>query len=141
VQTVNAFIGHPEQPSEPEILAALGPSADAWAQFIEWIAQEHCVTTQEWKSFNAAKYGWSLRLKHKARNIVYLGPCAGSFQVSFVLGDKAMNAARRAKFPRAVAQAIATAPHYPEGTGLRLTVKSPRDLPAIRALAAIKLAN
>jgi hypothetical protein len=137
----NAFIGHPHQPSEPEILAALGLSADAWTQFIEWIAQEHGVTGHEWKSFNAAKYGWSLRLKQKARNIVYLGPCAGSFQVSFVLGDKAMNAARRANFPKAVAHVIATAPHYAEGTGLRLIVKTSKDLPAIRTLAAIKLAN
>ena len=141
MESFNAFIGHPQQPSESEIIAALGPSADAWTQFIEWMAQENCVTGQEWKSFNPAKYGWSLRLKQKARNIVYLGPCAGSFQVSFVLGDKAMNAARRANFPTAVARAVATAPHYAEGTGLRLTVKTPKDLPAIRTLAAIKLAN
>ncbi|MFY9745881.1 MAG: DUF3788 family protein [Acidobacteriaceae bacterium] len=141
MQSSNAFIGHPQQPSEPEILAALGPSADAWTQFIDWLAREHCVTGQEWKSFNAAKYGWSLRLKQKARNIVYLGPCAGSFQVSFVLGDKAMNAARHAHLPKAAATALQDAPHYAEGYGVRLRVKNPRDLPSIRTLAAIKLAN
>ena len=40
------------------------------------------------------KYGWSLRLKQKSRNIVYLGPAKGCFMVSFVLSDKALNAAK-----------------------------------------------
>jgi hypothetical protein len=140
LESTNAFIGKFEKPSEPEVLAALGPSADAWTQFIEWMAQEHSVTTQEWKSL-APKYGWSVRLKLKNRNIVYLGPCTGSFQVSFVLGDQAMNAARRGQFPRAVSQAIAEAPHYAEGTGLRLVVHGSKDLAPIRKLAEIKLAN
>jgi hypothetical protein len=141
VESPNAFIGHPQQPSEPEILAALGPSADAWTQFIEWMAQEHCVTSQEWKSSNATKYGWSLRLKQKARNIVYLAPCSRSFQVSFVLGNKAMDAARHSHLPRAVAAVLTNAPHYPEGWGVRLRVKGPKDLHSIRTLAEIKLAS
>jgi len=33
------------------------------------------------------------------------------------------------------------APKYPEGTGIRLTVKSPKDIAALLKLAAIKLAN
>jgi hypothetical protein len=140
MESTNAFIGKSEKPSEAEILAALGAAADAWIQFIEWMAREHSVTAQEWKSL-APKYGWSVRLKVKNRNIVYLGPCTGSFQVSFVLGDRAMNAARRGQFPRAVSQVIAEAPHYAEGTGLRLVVHGPKDLAPIRKLAEIKLAN
>ena len=34
-----------------------------------------------------------------------------------------------------------TAPKYPEGTGVRFTMKTPKDLAAVRQLAAIKLAN
>jgi hypothetical protein len=33
------------------------------------------------------------------------------------------------------------APHYAEGTGLRLVVKAAKDLAAIQKLALIKLAN
>ena len=33
------------------------------------------------------------------------------------------------------------APKYPEGTGIRITMKTPNDLAAVMALAAIKLAN
>jgi hypothetical protein len=30
---------------------------------------------------------------------------------------------------------------YPEGTGVRITLKTPKDLPAVMALAVIKLEN
>jgi hypothetical protein len=140
VESTNPFIGKAQQPSEPEILAALGPSAAAWTQLIDWMAARHAVTTQEWKS-SSVKYGWSLRLKQKTRNIVYLVPCTDCFRVSFALGDKAMDAARHSRFPKAIAAVLSEAPHYPEGWGVRLTVKTPKDLPAIRALAEIKLAN
>lgn len=52
-----------------------------------------------------------------------------------------MEAVRHTRFPGKVTEAIAAAPHYGEGTGVRLVVKKPADLPAIRKLAEIKLAN
>ena len=41
------------------------------------------------------KSGWSLRLKVKKRNIVYLAPCNGCFRVAFIFGDRAVAAARQ----------------------------------------------
>ncbi|HKR27271.1 MAG TPA: DUF3788 family protein [Acidobacteriaceae bacterium] len=140
METTNAFVGRPSQPTPKEVEAALGSSAAAWKQFVDWIEQEKGVTTEEWKS-DAPKYGWSLRLKRKDRTIVYLAPCEGCFRASFVLGDRALEAARHARFPQKVAEVIAGAPHYGEGTGVRLIVKKPAELPAIRMLAEIKLAN
>lgn len=137
----NAFIRKKEKPSPEELSSALGPSAKAWSEFVAWMASTLGVATQEWKGVCVSKYGWALRLKLKARNIVYLAPCNGCFRVAFVLGDRAIEAAKAAHFPVAVAKAIVEAPHYPEGTGLRLVVKTARDLAAIRKLAAIKLAN
>jgi hypothetical protein len=141
VAVVNAFIGKTEPPSPEELAGVLGPSEMPWNEFVEWMAAELGVTTREWKGVNPKKYGWTLRLKIKARNIVYLGPSTGCFQVAFVLGDRALKAARETRFPASVTQAIAEAPHYPEGMGLRLVVKSAKDLPAIRRLAEIKVAN
>lgn len=140
MENTNAFVGRTSQPGPKEVEAALGPSAVAWREFVGWIEQEKGVTTEEWKS-DAPKYGWSLRLKRKDRTIVYLAPCNGCFRASFVLGDRAMEAARHTHFPQKVAEAIAAAPHYGEGTGVRLMVKKPTDLPPIRMLAEIKLAN
>jgi hypothetical protein len=134
-----AFIGKASQPTAVEIAAALGASATLWIDLMNWLAEQG-VTEQEWKS-SAAKYGWSVRLKLKKRTIVYLGPCAGCFRVAFVLGDRAVAAAHGSDLPKPVLKALDEATRYAEGTGLRLIVKAARDLPAIRKLALIKLAN
>jgi hypothetical protein len=136
----NAFIGHPAQPTTGEVAAALGSSLEPWTQFIAWMADEHAAADQEWKS-SGSKYGWSLRLKLKKRNIVYLSPCTGCFRVAFVLGDRAVAAARESGLSKILLKILDEAPHYPEGTGVRLMVKGVKDLPAIKKLALLKLAN
>jgi hypothetical protein len=80
-------------------------------------------------------------MKLKKRNIVYLSPCEGCFRVAFVLGDKAMMAARQSKLSKNLLKALDEAPHYAEGTGIRLMVHCSKDIEAIRTLASIKLAN
>lgn len=141
MEYTNAFIGKPKQPGENEVLAALGPTAKFWSQFIEWMAKEEGVAGQEWKGISVDKYGWNLRLKQRNRNIVYLGPGTGCFMVSFVLSDKALQVAKDAHLPETVVDALAAAPHYPEGNGVRLLVHRAGDMPAIRRIVAIKLAN
>jgi Protein of unknown function (DUF3788) len=137
----NAFRAKATQPSEAELAAALGPSSKLWNEFIQWMAAEEGVGTQEWKGICVNKYGWSLRLKQKSRNIVYLGPGEGCFMVSFVLSDKALQQAKETHLPKAVADTLASASHYPEGNGVRLVVQRASDLDAIRKIATIKLAN
>lgn len=137
----NAFVGKAERPSEAELTAMLGASVAVWNEFIAWMANEEQVAEQEWKGVCVKKYGWSLRLKQKSRNIVYLGPGKGCFMVSFVLSDKALKAAKEERLPKSVANVLATAPHYPEGNGVRLVVERSRDLAPIRKIAAIKLAS
>jgi hypothetical protein len=139
METPNAFIGRTTLPTTQELSAALGSTAAEWKQLVDWLAEEG-VADQEWKS-SAAKYGWSLRLKRKKRTIIYLAPCNGCFRVSFVLGDRAVAAARESDLPMAVLKLLDEAPRYAEGTGLRLLVKGPKDLAPIRKLALIKLAN
>jgi len=141
MEYASAFLGKTERPGDAELAAALGETASLWKEFIDWMANEMGATGQEWKGICVKKYGWSLRLKQKNRNIVYLGPGKGCFMASFVLSDKAVRAAKAARLPRAVAQAIAAAPRYPEGTGLRVVVHQPAEMAAIRKLAAIKIAN
>jgi hypothetical protein len=141
VEALNAFIGKKEQPSKEEVAAALGPAAGVWNDFIEWMRSELGVSTQEWKGVYVQKYGWALTLRLKKRTIVYLAPCTGCFRAAFTLSDKAVAAAKAAKLPKNVQQALAEARRYPEGTGLRLMVNKAADLAAIRKLAEIKLAH
>lgn len=104
------------------------------------MADECGIVDQEWNSYSP-KAGWALRLKRAQRNIVYLSPCRGSFLASFALGDKAVQTARQSKLPAAVIKTINEAKRYAEGTGVRLEVKSARDIGAVKKLAAIKLAK
>jgi len=140
VDIPNAFIGKAEQPTTEEVSAALGSSTKVWKQLVDWLAEEQGVAIEEWKSVSR-KYGWSLRLKLKKRTIVHLSPCNGCFRVVFILGDRAMKAARQSNLPKSVAKALEDAPRYTEGTGVRLIVREAEELAAIRKLALVKLAN
>jgi hypothetical protein len=140
VVPANAFINKPVPPSDADLAAALGPASAAWDRLLTELAEESGVDVHEWKC-HSPKWGWSLRVKRKARTIVWLSPCEGGFTVLFILGEKAMQAARRSKLPRRIAEALDAAPKYPEGTGVRLHVKSARQVGMLKQLAAIKLAN
>ncbi len=136
----NAFVGKTTQPTPNEIATALGPAATQWNAILDWFAAEHGVSVQEWKSYSV-KYGWALKLKLKKRTIVHMSPQNGSFLVVSILGDKAVKAALASNLPKSLAKKISEAPRYPEGTGIRFTIKTERDLAAVKRLAPFKLAN
>ena len=136
----NAFIGKTEQPTDRELTAALGTARATWDQLLADLDRELGVNVHEWNSYSP-KAGWSLRVKRKARTIVWLGPREGCFIAAFVLGDKAMQAARAGKLPQRIVKIMNEAPKYPEGTGIRIPVKTPKDIATVKTLAAIKIAN
>jgi len=72
--------------------------------------------------------------------VLYLIPQAGRFLVGIVLSTKAVAAAQSAGLPAAVLEALAAAPRYAEGTGLRLPVEGESQLPPILTLAGLKMA-
>jgi len=139
METANAFIGKTTRPTEAEVEVALGSTATLWKQLVSWMAEQG-VAIQEWNSYSP-KAGWALRLKQKKRNIVYLAPCAGHFRIAFIFGDRAVAAAREGNLSNSTLKLLDEAPRYPEGTGLRLMVKTAKDLAAIKKLALIKMAN
>jgi hypothetical protein len=139
METPNAFIGKTKAPSEAEVAAVLGSTAALWKQLVSRMAEQG-VGESEWNSYSP-KAGWALKLKQKKRTIVYLSPCEGCFRASFALGDKAVAAARKSDLPKSTLKVIDEAPRYAEGTGVRLMVKTQKDLAAIKKLALIKMAN
>jgi Protein of unknown function (DUF3788) len=134
----NAFTAKKTQPTPKELGSELGPATELWNQLVADITEECGITAKEWNSYSP-KAGWSLRLKHKKRNIVYLAPCHGCFRVAFVLGDEAMKAARNMNFPGNVAKIIKDAVRYPEGSAIRLEIKSAEDTETVKKLAKIKV--
>jgi hypothetical protein len=125
----NVFIGKAKAPSEAELAVELGSAKALWDRL--------CAELQlpgEWHSYSK-KAGWSMRLKHGERNIVYLIPAQGAFEVSMVLGDRAVVAART----RGLERLLVGAKRYAEGTALRFAVKGPKDFITVKKLVEIKL--
>ena len=127
------------QPTDAAIAVALGRSAGAWTTLKGSVISELGLE-EDW-GFAGPKFGWSLRLKKGKRVIVYMTPCDGHFLASFALGEKACAAARDAPLPNFILAAIAAAPKYAEGRGLRIRVTTLTQARAIAKLARIKAAN
>jgi hypothetical protein len=136
----NAFIGKPHPPTGNELAKALGPAVALWDRLLAELAGQHKLTVQEWNSYSP-KAGWSLRLKSKDRNILYLGPCEGAFRVALVLGDKAVAAARQSDLPQSVIKLLNQAKRYAEGTAVRFETMKAKDIDSVVKLAGIKLAH
>ena len=96
------------------------------------MARELGLADREWKSYGI-KHGWALRLKRGKRNIVHLAPCQGCFAVLFILGDRAVSAARASKLGVRATKLFDEAPRYPEGTGIRFEVSARRTSPSSRS--------
>ena len=136
----NAFAGQAQQPTQKAVEEALGQSYALWKKIISDLKNELKLDGEEWNS-SGHKYGWSLRLQLKKRNIVYLGPRTGSFMAAFVLGDKAVAVARKSELPAYVLDMIAEAKRYAEGTPVRIEVSKPEHVELVKILAKIKVEN
>ena len=120
--------------------SVLGASESLWTKLVSDLTHDLNLDGADWHS-SGVKYGWSYRLQRKARNIVYLGPRAGTFVAAFILGDKAVAVTRKSDLPSYVLKMLAEAKRYGEGTPLRIEVSKPEDVEVVKALARIKLEN
>jgi hypothetical protein len=136
----NAFIGRAEKPADTDLAKVLGRTKPLWDGIIADVAARQGATVQEWKCYSS-KSGWALRLMRGKRTIIWLAPLEACFQVGFILGDKALKAARECGLSAAALKVLDSAPKYPEGTGVRLLIRGPKDIPTVRKLAAVKVAN
>jgi hypothetical protein len=135
---VNAFIGQKTKPTQAEVEVALGKAYVLWKKLITDLGA--CgIDAQEWGSYSV-KAGWSLRLKRGDRVIVYFVPCRDRFWVSFALGAKAIEAARKAKLPSRIEEVIGAARKYAEGTAVRFEVAA-ADVDVVKKLVRAKIEN
>ena len=126
------------QPSREELTEVLGASAGLWDELIAHVTDVYAPVSEVW-NFAGARFGWSLRLKRKDRNLLYMTPQAGMFLLGCVLGEKAAAAAREQGAPERVLTLLEEAPRYAEGRGIRMPVSTAADLDAARVLAALKM--
>ncbi len=136
--SLSAFGDKGAPPTEDELRHTLAAAAPLWKSLVAYVTETCAEVTEQW-NFAGVKFGWSMRMRSKDRIVLYLIPQAGQVLVGIVLGPRAVAAAAGADLPAEVREAIAAAPRYAEGTGLRLPVSSPEELPALFTLVALKL--
>lgn len=134
---ISAFDDKAAPPTRDDLRSTLGSAHAAWTRLPALIAERIGPVTEVWK-FTSASTGWGMRLLHEGRVIVYMTPQRKQFLVSFALGEKAVVAARAAKLPASVLDVIDAAPRYAEGRGVRIPVRSSRQLASLARLAQIK---
>ena len=137
VMALSAFTDNAHPPTGDDLVEALGRAHRAWVRLIEAVTEDLEPIRQEW-GFTSASTGWGLRLVAGKRVIVYLTPNRGYFRVSFALGERGVKAAETQGLPPSVLEAIAAAPRYAEGRGVRFEVRQLRQVPALARLARIK---
>lgn len=134
----SVFTDKAQRPTAEDVAAALGKAHPRWQALRESVQEAHGPLTEEWY-FAGKSHGWAFRLKDPKRTIVYMTPGRDHFVASLVLGERACAIAAGTPLPDAVRAAIADAPKYVEGRGIRVTVRRAGDVTAVRTLVAIKV--
>jgi hypothetical protein len=137
---LSIFDDKAKQPEDADLTRVLKRSFFFWNDLKTLIASKFAPLSVEW-GFAGKAYGWSLRLKHKKRTILYMTPCEGHFLASFALGEKAINAAHNSDLPMSVLQRIDSATKYAEGRGVRMEVRNAKDVHHVETLAVIKMST
>ena len=137
---LSAFDDKSSTPRAAELRTTLGRTAGLWDELKEHLGCESQPLTEKW-TFAGPKWGWSLQLKLKKRSILYMTPREGFFTAGFVLGERAVEAARESGLPEPVLAMIDSAKKYVEGRGVRIELRTKKDLNNTKKLAAIKMAN
>ena len=137
---LSIFENKENKPDNKALEDTLGDTWVLWTKIIDYLKQVCGEITEEW-SFDSPKYGWNLRLIYKKRRIIYLTPQKGYFMSAFVLGDRAVEAAKVSSISNQVKEIISKAKRYGEGTGFRFEVKNDDISEDVKKLIKIKLEN
>lgn len=134
---LSVFEDTAQAPDAAAVARALGAAAGLWRELVAGIEASHPPVEELWKHAGA-KFGWSLRLIRRGRNMVYLTPQEGQFLFGVVLGEKAVTMAHGGGFSEAVTRIVDAAPQHPEGRGVRVPVAGRDDLRVVQQLAELK---
>lgn len=136
----NAFMEKSIQPDDRQLARVLGKKSPFWEAIKQHIAQKHGDFTEEWK-FYSTKSGWTLKVLLNKRNLFFFVPLQGTFRVAFVFGDKAVAAVEKSSLTEKLKNELSNARKYVEGRGLRIEVRSQKDVEHIKKLIDIKVGN
>jgi len=128
------------KPDSKSFLSAIGETAKLWQKIKSNLENEYGELIEDWKYYGQ-KTGWLLKVLRKKRNLFFCIPLKGCFRIAFVFGDKAVSAVESSDLPEAIKVELKNARKYAEGRGIRIEVKSSKDVENIQKLIEIKVKN
>lgn len=137
---LSVFEDKTHAPSAAELTRALGGSARLWFRLVAEVAREHGPIVEQW-NHAGARFGWSLRLRRRDRVVLYLTPQSKGFMAGVLVGEKAAKAARERGLPAAALRLLEAAPRYAEGRGVRVSVRTLKEVEIVLHLVALKLVS
>jgi len=138
--SANVFIDKLAKPNDQALVRALGKTYPLWAEIEKHIATTLGESIEEWKYYGM-KSGWTMKTLYKKRNLFFFTACKGYFRIAFVFGDRAVAEIVSSDLPKAVIEEITNAKKYAEGRGIRIDVKTRRDVESVKKLIAFKVMN
>jgi len=128
-------------PTDQDLVENIGATYALWHQIQEFVLDQYPEGIEEW-NYPRKKYGYSFRIKNKKRAILYFLPRKNYFKVAFVFGQKATDIIIKSDdVAPEIKNELAQARKYAEGRGIRIAVKNDLNIPDIKKLVEIKLAN
>lgn len=134
----SAFADKSIVPDATAVEAVLGQRVGLWRSLRVELAREFDPIQEGW-SFAGKAHGWSLRLEHRDRAVVYLTPLQGTFRASLAIPERAMAAALEADLPGPIRAIVAGAASYPEGRAVRIEIATEDDVASVVALVRIRM--
>jgi len=138
--TPSKFVDKGTVPDEKMTKAALTGTYSLWEELFEKVKSTYPDVNSAWKHYGKAA-GWSFQVKSKKRTLFYFVPAEGSFDISFILGDKAVAEAERSQLPKTVIEELLSARHYAEGRFVTVNVTNNKDIETAALLIKIKNSN
>ena len=136
----SVFVDKSIQPDNDRLSQVLGETGKFWEAIKNHIKENHGDVTEEWK-FYSPKYGWTLKMLLKKRNLFFFTPLDGYFRLGFVFGDKAVSVIEKSDLPGDIITELKNARKYAEGRGLRIEIKNQEDVENVKKLIDIKISN
>ncbi len=134
------FLDRASPPGRADLEKVLGTASRLWDELRERLAGDVAPIGERW-SYSGKSHGWLLQLRRGNTTLVNLVPGRNCFVASLALNAKACREAEKGGLSESVRTAIREGREFPEGRGVRVEVRSRKDLADVETLASLRMAG
>jgi len=127
-------------PCNEDLKVAIGDLFPVWMEIRNFVYEKYPAAVEEWH-ISIKKYGWLYRIKDKKRAIIYLSPREGFFKATMVFGQKAVDKIMLTDISEELKLELKSSKVYVEGRVLRIEKVDYLNIPDLKNLIEIKIAN